>query len=94
MAPTARGVGTALAGAALIASGFTFGYPELVVIGVAGVVALLCAVGYTAWRLRLTVHREVNPARVTRGQPCTQTLSVRNSCRLRVVTLIAQDVCG
>jgi len=94
MAPTARGVGTALAGAALIASGFAFGYPELVVIGVAGVVALLCAVGYTAWRLRLTVHRKVNPERVTRGQPCTQTLSVHNSSRLRVVTLIAHDVCG
>jgi uncharacterized protein (DUF58 family) len=94
MTPTARGVGTVLAGAALIVTGFAFGYPELVVVGGAAVVAVLCAVGYAAFRLRLTVSREVDPERVTRGEPCRQTLRVRNSARLRAVTLIAHDTCG
>jgi uncharacterized protein (DUF58 family) len=94
MAPTARGVGTVLAGAALIGAGFRFGYPELVVVGAAGVVAMLCAIGYAARRMRLSVTREVNPDRVTRGEACSQTLTVRNSSRLLSTTLIGQDQCG
>jgi uncharacterized protein (DUF58 family) len=94
MAPTARGVGTALAGGALIAGGFAFGYPELVVVGAAAVLAVLCAVGYAAWRFRLTVSRVVHPERVVRGEACSQTLIVRNGSRYRAVTLIAQDACG
>ena len=94
MAPTARGIGTVLAGAALIAGGFAFGYPELVVVGAAAAVAVLCAVGYATWRLRLTVTRQVEPERVTRGEPCSQTLTVRNSARYRNATLIGQDQCG
>jgi uncharacterized protein (DUF58 family) len=94
MAPTARGVGTVLAGGALIAGGFTYGYPELVVVGAAGVVAAVCAVAYVAFGLRLTVTRQVEPERVTRGEACRQTLTVRNSSRFRGVTLIAHDVCG
>ena len=94
MAPTARGVGTVLAGAALIGAGFAFGYPELVVLGAAGVVAVLCALGYAARRLRLSVTREVRPERVTRGEACAQTLTVRNGSRWLSATLIAQDRCG
>jgi uncharacterized protein (DUF58 family) len=94
MAPTARGVGTVLAGAALIGGGFAFGYPELVVLGAAGVVAVLCAVGYAMRRLRLAVTREVRPERVTRGEACAQTLTVRNSARWLSTTVIAQDRCG
>jgi uncharacterized protein (DUF58 family) len=94
MAPTARGVGTVLGGAALIGGGFTFGYPELVVLGAAGVVAVLCALAYAARRLRLSVTREVQPERVTRGESCAQTLTVRNSSRWLSATLIAQDRCG
>jgi uncharacterized protein (DUF58 family) len=94
MAPTARGVGTVLGSAALIGVGFTFGYPELVVLGAAGVVAVLCALAYATRRLRLSVTREVNPERVTRGEACAQTLTVRNASRWLSATLIAQDRCG
>jgi uncharacterized protein (DUF58 family) len=94
MAPTARGAGAVLAGAALIGTGFAFGYPELVVVGSAAVLAALCALGYAAWRPRLSVSRAAEPDRVTRGEPCTQTLTVHNSSRLRAATLIAQDTCG
>jgi uncharacterized protein (DUF58 family) len=94
MAPTARGIGTVLAGAALGTAGFLYGYPELVVLGAAGLVAALCAVAYVAWRPALSVTRDVDPDRVTRGEPSTQTLTVSNASRLRAATLIAQDVCG
>ncbi len=94
MAPTARGAGAVLAGAALIGTGFTFGYPELVVVGAAAVLAALCALGYAAWRPRLSVSRTAEPDRVTRGQACTQTLTVHNSSKLRAATLVAQDTCG
>jgi uncharacterized protein (DUF58 family) len=94
MAPTARGIGTVLAGAALGTAGFLYGYPELVVLGAAGVLAALCAVAYVAWRPALSVTRSVDPDRVTRGEPCTQTLTVRNASRIRAATLIAEDALG
>jgi uncharacterized protein (DUF58 family) len=94
MAPTARGIGTVLGGAALGTIGFLYGYPELVVLGTIAVLATLGALGYVAWRPRLAVTRAVDPDRVTRGEPSTQTLTVRNSSRLRAATLIAHDVCG
>jgi uncharacterized protein (DUF58 family) len=94
MAPTARGIGTVVASAALGTTGFLYGYPELVVLGAAGLVAVLCALGYVAWRPALSVTRVVDPDRVTRGEPCTQRLIVMNTSRFRAATLIAHDVCG
>src|SRR4051812_4827241 len=94
MAPTARGIGTLLGGAALGTLGFLYGYPELVVLGAVAVLATLGAFGYVAWRPRLAVTRGVDPDRVTRGEPSTQTLTVRNESRIRAATLIAHDVCG
>jgi len=70
MRPTARGVGAALAAAILIGGGAAFGYPELVVLGIAAAVAAVCALGYATRRLRLSVVREVRLERVTRGEPC------------------------
>jgi hypothetical protein len=78
----------------LIAAGFTFGYPELVVLGVTALVAACCALAYVAWRPALTVERAVDPERVGRGEPCTHTLTVRLRGRLRPATLVAEDRCG
>jgi len=94
MRPTSRGIGAVLAGTALIAAGFTFGYPELAVVGVTALLAAACAVGYAALRPHLSVRRAVDPDRVTRGEPCTQTLTIGNSSRWRAATLVAQDRCG
>jgi uncharacterized protein (DUF58 family) len=94
MVPTARGVGTVLAAAALIGGGFVFGYPELVVLGAAGLAAMLSALVYAARRLRLSVAREVRPERVTRGQESAQTLTVRNSGKYLSTTLIGLDQCA
>jgi uncharacterized protein (DUF58 family) len=94
MRPTGRGVGTAFAAAGLLAAGFAFGYPELAVLGTTAVAALTCAVAYAAIRPRLDVTRGVEPDRVGRGDPCTQTLTVHNGSRLRAATLVARDRCG
>jgi uncharacterized protein (DUF58 family) len=94
MRPTTRGIGAVAAGAALVAVGFTFGYPDLVVIGVTAVLALLCALVYAALRPRLSVRRSVDPDRVTRGEPCIQTLTIGNASRWRAATLVAQDRCA
>jgi uncharacterized protein (DUF58 family) len=92
--PTGRGLATVVGGATLIGAGFLFGYPELTVLGAAALLAVACAVGYALWRPRLSVARDVEPERVTRGESCTQTLVVHNGSRLRAATLIAQDLCG
>jgi hypothetical protein len=89
-----RGLAAVAAGAALIGSGFAFGYPELAVLGAAALVAACCAIVYVAWRPALTVRRDVNPERVGRGEPCTHTLTVRLDGRLRPATLVAEDRLG
>jgi uncharacterized protein (DUF58 family) len=94
MRPTARGVGAVVAGALLLATGYLFGYPELAAVGLTALTAVACAVGYAALRPRLSVRRRVDPDRVTRGEPCTQTLTVGNASRWRAATLIAEDRCG
>ncbi|HEY2671995.1 MAG TPA: DUF58 domain-containing protein [Rugosimonospora sp.] len=94
MKPTARGLALLGGGAILIGVGFAFGYPELAVLGAAALLAAAWATGDAVWQPRLSVSRTVEPDRVTRGDPCTQTLVVRNGSRLRAATLIAQDLCG
>lgn len=91
---TARGVALLGAGAGLTAAGFVLGYPELAALGSAALVAVVIAVLYTAWRPGLAVTRTAEPDRVTRGEPCQVTLTVRNAGRLRAATLIAYDRCG
>jgi uncharacterized protein (DUF58 family) len=89
-----RGLAALTAGAALIATGFIFRYPELAVLGAAAVLAAVCAIVYVAWRPVLTVRRSVRPDRVGRGEPCTHTLTVALAGRLRPATLFAEDRCG
>jgi uncharacterized protein (DUF58 family) len=89
-----RGLAAVASGAALIATGFIFRYPELAVLGAAAIVAAACAIAYVAWRPALTVRRTVRPDRVGRGEPCTHTLTVRLAGRLRPATLLAEDRCG
>src|SRR2546423_14729069 len=75
MTLTARGTGLLIAGPALLAAGFGFGYRELTVLGCAALLAVGFGVGYAAWRPRLAVTREAQPDRVTPGgeSPVTQT---------------------
>jgi uncharacterized protein (DUF58 family) len=93
-ATTPRGYGLAAAGLVLAGIGFVFGYPELVVVGATGVVAVLCALLYGTWRPTLDVRRMVEPDRVARGEGSRVTLGVRNSSRMLAATMVAEDSCG
>ncbi len=91
---TPRGLALLALGPVLLAAGFRFGYPELTVLGCAAPLAVLLGVGYAAWRPRLSVTRQAQPDRVTRGEASQVTLTVHNGSRLRSATLIAYDRCG
>ncbi|HEX5596824.1 MAG TPA: DUF58 domain-containing protein [Micromonosporaceae bacterium] len=89
-----RGVGLIAAATAGLAAGFTFGYPELALLGAAAALAVLAAAAYVFWQPRLQAVRAADPDRVGRGESSTVTLTVRNRDRLRSVNLVAQDRCG
>jgi uncharacterized protein (DUF58 family) len=91
---TARGIGLLLAGPPLVVTGFLAGYPELVVLGCAAMLAVGLAAAYAAWRPALAVTRRADPDRVTRGESSRMTLTVRNTGRFGSATLIAHDRCG
>lgn len=91
---TPRGYGLGGAGLVLTATGFALGYPELAVVGATGVIALVSAVLYGAWRPTMDVQRVVDPDRVARGEGSRVTLNVRNSSRMLAATMVAEDACG
>jgi uncharacterized protein (DUF58 family) len=91
---TTRGTGLLVAAMAMLAAGFWYGYPELTVLGAAGVIATVTAIAHTAWQPRLGVARVADPDRVPRGDPSMVTLTVTNGSRLRSATLVGEDRCG
>ncbi|MDM4719741.1 DUF58 domain-containing protein [Micromonospora sp. WMMA1363] len=91
---TARGVGLLVATVALLAVGFRFAYPELVLLGVAAGSAVGYALVIASWRPRLEVTRHAEPDRVGRGETAAMSLTVRNAGRLRAASLVALDRCG
>ena len=91
---TLRGWGLIAGGAALLATGFAFGYPEMAVLGATALVAVLIAVLHAALRPELSVRRAVDPDRVSRGEDSTVTLTIRNTGRFGAATLLAHDRCG
>jgi len=91
---TLRGWGLAVAGVGLITAGFLFGYPELAVLGGIALAAVAVALVHAALRPELAVTRSVDPDRVSRGEPSTVTLKVRNIGRFGAATLLAHDRCG
>jgi uncharacterized protein (DUF58 family) len=91
---TARGVGLAAAAAALIASGWLWGYPELAALGAAAALACVAAGSVIAAKPRLDVARTVTPDRVSVGHTATVQLTVRNTGRWRAVNARAVDAYG
>jgi uncharacterized protein (DUF58 family) len=88
---TARGWGLLVAGILLLGTGFLFGYPELAALGCAGVVAVLGALAFVAWRPRLHVVRTADPDRVMRGEPSGVRLDITNASRYFGASLVARD---
>ncbi len=88
---TGRGAGLLVASGLLLAAGFGFGYPELAVLGSAGLLAVAGAFGFVSWRPRLSVARVAEPDRVMRGEPAQVTLDIANASRLFGASLVARD---
>jgi uncharacterized protein (DUF58 family) len=91
---------TPAGGAVLIGSvvlytlGLAVGYGELHVIAIAGLVVLLLAVGWTAWRPGIELERAVVPPRVVRGEPAEAQLTITNPGRRSLPPLLARDQVG
>lgn len=88
---TRSGVVVALAALSLLGLGWLAGYPELVVLGFAGLAALVVAVGWMLLRPNLAVVREVRPERVTAGQPASGVITVTNEARRRSPPILATE---
>jgi uncharacterized protein (DUF58 family) len=90
------GLGRCIAGCTLVSfiGGWALGYPELAVLGSAGVLALVVGLGLVVRGTSLRVQRELVPARVARGEPAVASLEVRNLARLPSPRLMATDPCG
>jgi uncharacterized protein (DUF58 family) len=88
---TARGTGLLAASVLLFGAGYQFGYPELAVLGCAGLVAVAGGLVFVAWKPRLAVRRVADPDRLTRGEACWLTLDVSNVGRAFGASLIARD---
>ncbi len=88
---TARGIGLLVAGALLLGAGFRFGYPELTVLGCAGLVAVAGALAFVAWRPQLSVDRVADPDRVMRGESSRVTLNIANASRFFGASVVARD---
>lgn len=70
-----------LAGVVLFASGVALGWPELCLLGVASLAAVIVALAFVAVRPRLSVTRLTSPTRVQAGEAAVCVLEVENRGR-------------
>ncbi|MDG4765691.1 DUF58 domain-containing protein [Solwaraspora sp. WMMD406] len=91
---TARCLGLVVAAALLTTIGSVLGYPELALLGTAGLTAVAYAVGHVLWQPRFAVSRSAAPDRVDRGAACVVTLVVRPVRRWGAVTVLTEERCG
>jgi uncharacterized protein (DUF58 family) len=91
---TARGAGCAGLVIVLYVGGVLLGYEELLVPATATLVALFLGLGWVLRRPSLTVRREVEPDRVTRGTPAFGVLDLRNAGRVASAPALAVEPCG
>jgi uncharacterized protein (DUF58 family) len=91
---TTSGKALVVAAVALLMAGALAGYPELVAIGVACVLALLAALWWMMLRPELVATREISPARVTEGERARAVLTLSNVAARRSPPLLAVETVG
>ena len=91
---TPAGWSVLLGSAAVYALGVGLGYPSLVAIGLAGLLAFAVAVAAVLVRPRLRVERAVAPDRVTVGEPALGQVSTRNLSRWPAPGFVVVDRLG
>src|SRR6476659_1702250 len=75
----------------LLVAGFLIGYPELVALGLACVLALLAAGAWMLVRPNVTVQRDITPPRVSAGDRATGVVRLTNEGRRRSPPVMAVD---
>ncbi len=91
---TTSGKVLVVAAVAFLVTGAVAGYPELVAIGVACVLALLTALWWMMLRPELVATREISPARVTEGDCARAVLTLSNVAARRSPPLLAVETVG
>ena len=91
---TTTGRGLAAITVLLLATGWYLGYAELLVLGAAGLLALVIAALWMFARPDVTVQREIRPVRVTQGQECHGILTVTNDAGRRSPPITAVEQVG
>jgi uncharacterized protein (DUF58 family) len=91
---TTSGKVLSVAAVAFLVAGALAGYPELVAIGVACVLALLTALWWMMLRPELVATRDTSPARVTEGERARAVLTLANVAARRSPPLLALETVG
>jgi uncharacterized protein (DUF58 family) len=91
---TGPGRAVAVAALALLAGGTWLRWPELVVLGLAALLALVAAGGWMAFSPDLAVTREISPLRVTEGELSRGVITVTNRASRRSPPVLAIDNIG
>ena len=91
---TGAGRAVAVATVLLLVAGWFADYPELVVIGTAGLVVLVVAAVWMALGPQVVASREIRPTRVTEGELARGVLTVTNTAERRSPPFLAIDRVG
>jgi uncharacterized protein (DUF58 family) len=92
--PASRGAAAGAGAVVLYVAGWLLGYPELCLAGAATALAVLASAVFLTAPVRLTVRREIAPARIARGEAAVGVLYVTNAGRRASRACIATDRCG
>lgn len=91
---TGAGRAVAVATVLLLVGGWFADYPELVVLGMAGLVVLVIAAAWMALGPHVVASRAINPLRVTEGELARGVLTVTNAAARRSPPFLAIDRIG
>lgn len=94
MALTSSGRAVVAGSAGSYAAGWLLGYEELWVVATTGVVLVAVAFAWTAVGRRVGVLRSVVPNRVVRGDAAEARVTLTNSTRWPIWSLVAHDLVG
>jgi uncharacterized protein (DUF58 family) len=91
---TRSGQVVAAAAALLLLAGWLADYPELVALGVAGVLAMVAAALWMLLRPHITVVRQLSPVRVQEGEGSQGILTITNAGHRRSPPILVEETVG